>query len=125
MVRHSLPAPRTSSKTSVRPASRPWLFLLWVFLLLTLTLLLTGCGKGDAPPDIIPIVKAVLATAALSAAKARAGVAAKHFVERRVFYLVGKNASWAKESGYTSLVARIGSEMNQVATFVDDRIAAL
>jgi len=102
-----------------KPLPVPPLFLL-LFLLL-----LTGCGKGSPPPDIVPIVKALMAAAALSAARTKAGTAAKHYMERRVLYLTGKNSGWATESGFTSLIARIGAEMNQVAAFVDERLTTL
>ncbi|MDQ6698638.1 MAG: hypothetical protein M3Z36_00450 [Acidobacteriota bacterium] len=94
-------------------------------LLLLLFLLLTGCGKGSPPPDIVPIVKALMAAAALATARTKAASAAKHYLERRVLYLIGKNGGWATESGFTSLIARLGSEMNQVGAFVDDRVTTL
>jgi hypothetical protein len=95
-----------------------------LFVLLPLLFLLTGCG-GSAPPDTAAIVKALLASTALAAGRSKAGSAAMHYVERRVIYLVGKNSSWGTESGFPSLTSRIGSEMNQVAVFVDSRITTL
>lgn len=66
-----------------------------------------------------------MAAATLSALRSRAGSAAKHYLERRVLYLTNKNSGWSSESGLTSLTARLGSEMKQVADFVDDRITTL
>jgi hypothetical protein len=109
--------------TGKRPPGRP--LPVSLFLLLMLLLVLPGCGKGSPPTDIVPIVRFLMATAALSAARTKAAAAAKHFMERRVLYLTGKNSGWASESGFTSLVSRIGSEMNQVAAFVDERTTTL
>ena len=94
-------------------------------IVLLLLLSLTGCGKGSAPPDTVTIVKALMAAASLAAARSKAGSAVQHYLERRVLYLTGKNSGWASESGYTSLTARLGSEMSQVAFFVDDRTTTL
>lgn len=94
-------------------------------ILLLLLMLLTGCGKGSAPPDTVAIVRALMAAAALSAARSKAASAAKHYLDRRVLYLVTKNSSWGTETGYTSLTTRLAAEMKQVGDFVDERTTTL
>jgi len=94
-------------------------------LALLFLLLLTGCGKGSAPPDAVAIVRALMAAAALSTARSKAGRAARHYLDRRVLYLTSKNGSWATETGYTSLTTRLAAEMQQVGDFVDERTTTL
>ena len=90
---------------------------------LALLLLLSGCGNSAV--DIAPIVKALLAAGGLAAARTAAGNAAKHYFEQRVRFLVDKNSGWAKEKDYPSLVARLSSEMAQLAQLITDRVNIL
>lgn len=92
--------------------------------LIVLTLGLGGCGGNAAPPDIAKIIAAV--AAAVSAARsAKAENSLGQYVERRGVYLLAKNPSWKTESNFASLNARIGAEIDQVAKFVDERVATL
>jgi hypothetical protein len=100
-----------------------WIRLLPIAVLFLVAL--TGCGGGSAPADTVTIVNALIAAASLSAARSKAGSAAKHYLDRRVLYLTQKNSGWAAESGFPSLIARIGSEMTQVAALVDERTTTL
>jgi len=86
-------------------------------------LLLTSCGGSSSGPDITKIA-AALAAGALASRKAKAGPQFLHYIEQRVKYLIGKNSGWASESGHTSLATRLGSEMDQVAQVVTDRVTA-
>jgi hypothetical protein len=97
---------------------------MFLFVLL-LGLLLAGCGNASAAPDTVNIVRALMAVAALAAARSKAGSAAQHYLERRVQYLTARNNGWASESGYPSLISRLGSEMAQLAAFVDERVTTL
>lgn len=92
-----------------------------------LVLVLPGCCGGGtvAPEVVVKIVAALSAAAAMQPRKTKAGAQFQHYVERRVMYLGGKNSGWQTESGYTSLTARIGAEMDQVGAFIDERVAAL
>jgi hypothetical protein len=97
-----------------------------LLLLLLIVLLFTACGGGPVPPDVVmKIMTALTASAAMANRKSKAGSAFRHYIKRRIMYLGGKNSGWTSESGYTSLTARIGSEMDQVAQFIDERVAAL
>jgi hypothetical protein len=96
-----------------------------VVALLSVALLLSSCaGGGAATPDIVKIM-AALSTGALASRKTKAGIAFYHYIERRIIYLIGKNSGWATESGFTSLGTRLGSEMDSVAAFAAERLAAL
>jgi hypothetical protein len=76
-------------------------------------MMLARCSNSNAAPDLVGIVRTLMAAATLSALRSRAGSAAKHYLERRVLYLTSKNSDWASECGFTSLTARLGSEMKQ------------
>jgi hypothetical protein len=101
--------------------------MLRLFCVLAIVLVLPGCcGGGTVAPEIVTkIVAALTAAAAMAPRKTKAGQSFTHYVERRVMYLGGKNSGWQTEANYTSLTARIGAEMDQVADFVDERVKTL
>ena len=106
--------------SSLRPTA------VWRLIVLSgIVLVLPGCCSSNvAPADVVKVVTALSAAAAMAARKAKLGEGAfGHYVERRTMYLGGKNSGWMSESGYPSFTARLGAELDVVAAFIDDRIA--
>jgi hypothetical protein len=97
----------------------------WRFIALSgIVLVLPGCCSSNvAPADVVKVVTALSAAAAMAARKAKLGEGAfGHYVERRTIYLGNKNSGWMSESGYPSFTARLGAELDAVGAFIDDRV---
>jgi hypothetical protein len=66
-----------------------------------------------------------LTLAAVDSQRKRAGRAFKHFVNRRIYYLLDKNNGWGGETpNYPSMTSRLTSELNAVVSFLDAKVGS-
>ena len=89
--------------------------------MIILLLMLVGCH--DDPPDSMTsaILAALAAADALAAQRKKAGTRFSYYAKKRVQWLVGENTSLGLPP-YTTLTARIGAEIDAVATYLDAKV---
>lgn len=93
----------------------------WLFA--AATLLLAGCHHDPDPVIVGNLMKFFLAAELIDSQRKRAGRAFKHFINRRIIYLLTENSSWGNETpSYPSMTQRLTSELNGVIAFLDVKV---
>jgi len=91
-------------------------------LLLLAVVFLAGCHSTPSDQVVNRILAALAAAQALAPFREVAKREFRHFLRKRIRYLVGENSGWDAAPQYTSLTARIAAEMAALEAFLQIKI---